>query len=424
MTFTLTEVQVDSLVGLSHHFGGHAHGNLASQQHRDSESSPKQAALQSLGKMIWVMERGGIQLVLPPLRRPHLATLSALGYFGEPHDICSQVWQENPTALKQVSSSSFIWTANLGYVCPSTDASDGQLHLGLANLNSHFHRQLEAECRRKHLNVIFSKTGAQIHPPIPFQGHEDEGAANHTRLVGKTSGPLHIFVHGGAIGRQRLEAQCTWVRQAGIKSDQVLFLTQHPKAIEAGVFHNDVIATGWNDHYLCHELAYDAPSMDTLKRCFSERGDLNLHVVKNDDFSLSESVECYLFNSQFFTAKNGDRFGLAPMECHQERPKKVIEKINSWLGLTTETINLKESMMNGGGPACLRWRCPMTTEEIHHLHQGVILTPHLAQSLKAWIERYHDESFTWESLWTKKWWDKEKECFEELTRILNWPEAL
>jgi succinylarginine dihydrolase len=424
MTESLTEIQVDSMVGLTHHFGGHAQGNLASHQNQGAGSSPKKAALQGLKKMMWVLEHGGVQMVLPPLRRPHIATLNALGYGGESHELCARVWKENPELLRQVSSSSFIWTANLGYVCPSTDSADGKLHLSVANLNSHFHRQLEAKDRSNQLNIIFERTGAKIHKSLSYKGYEDEGAANHTRCAGEKSGPLHIFVNSGGLGRQSLKAQEAWVRQTGLHDEHVLFLTQHPKAVEAGVFHNDVIATGWRSHYVCHELAYEPESMAELQRVFAKRDDLNLHVIQDQDLSLDEAVQCYFFNSQWFSAQDGSSHGLAPIECLEDRPNHIMEKMSSSLGLHLTTLNLNESMMNGGGPACLRWRIPVIQKELSSLHSGVMLTPELGKGLNKWIEKYHDDVCVWESLSTPGWWQKEQDAFSELSSLLHWPEAL
>jgi len=66
MTSTGLELQLDGLVGPTHHFGGLSVGNLASMRHAGWQSRPRQAALQGLAKMRQVLALGVPQAVLPP----------------------------------------------------------------------------------------------------------------------------------------------------------------------------------------------------------------------------------------------------------------------------------------------------------------------------------------------------------------------
>jgi succinylarginine dihydrolase len=419
------EVQIDSLVGLTHHFGAHAHGNLASQSHGGQVSCPQKAALQGLEKMKWVMDQGGPQWVLPPLRRPRLDVLQQLGFWGtNAQQLCANVWQDASHLLKAVSSSSFIWTANLGYVAPRLDTQDGKLHLSISNLNSHFHRQLEAEARFVQLQYIFQKGDVVIHPPVNYRGFEDEGAANHTRLEGPESGPLHIFVHGGRHGRQQLEAQKCWVRQSGLVDDRVLYLEQSQTALEGGVFHNDVIATGHGQHYFIHEKAYTEESLDQLHSVFNAKGDLILLITSQRDLDLSASVSTYLYNSQIIEKPNGHLSLLLPRECDRPDVQGVLKSWQRVKPMDEHFMDLGESMMNGGGPACLRWRCLITEQQFQACHYGVQLTASLFQDLGEWILCHYPEHHRWEDLQASFWWKNEARAFEELSMILDIPEEL
>ena len=86
----LTEVQVDRLVGPTHHFGGLGVGNVASQSHGGHKSNPAAAATQGLDKMRLVAGMGVPQVVLPPQPRPDLRYLRSLGFRGSNSDVLRQ----------------------------------------------------------------------------------------------------------------------------------------------------------------------------------------------------------------------------------------------------------------------------------------------------------------------------------------------
>ncbi|MEO8347225.1 MAG: N-succinylarginine dihydrolase, partial [Betaproteobacteria bacterium] len=55
------------------------------------------------------------------------------------------------------------------------------------------------------------------------------------------------------------------------------------------------------------------------------------------------------------------------------------------------TFDLKQSMKNGGGPACLRLRVALTAAERAAVQANVFLNEELAQALDAWIRaNYRD----------------------------------
>ena len=66
----LIEIQVDRLVGPTHHYGGLGVGNVASAQHAGQVSYPAAAAEQGLAKMRLVAALGAPQFILPPQPRP------------------------------------------------------------------------------------------------------------------------------------------------------------------------------------------------------------------------------------------------------------------------------------------------------------------------------------------------------------------
>ena len=199
MTDTPRELNIDGLVGPTHHFGGLSAGNLASQHHRHKVSHPKQAALQGLAKMKLLADLGIPQAVLPPHDRPDVASLRRLGFSGSDAEVIEKAGRDEPGLLSAFSSGSSMWSANAATVSPSADTDDGRVHFTPANLASNLHRCIESVTTATVLRAIFADESVFAHHgPLP-QAAElgDEGAANHMRLSpahGKSG--LEIFVYG------------------------------------------------------------------------------------------------------------------------------------------------------------------------------------------------------------------------------------
>src|SRR5215470_14096078 len=147
MTSTGLELQLDGLVGPTHHFGGLSFGNLASMRHAGWQSRPRQAARQGLAKMRQVLALGVPQAVLPPLLRPEVGLLRQVGFRGSDAAVLTQAAASAPYLLRLAMSSAFMWTANVATVIPSSDSVDGRCHVVVANLVATPHRALEGSAR-------------------------------------------------------------------------------------------------------------------------------------------------------------------------------------------------------------------------------------------------------------------------------------
>jgi len=252
MSVSLQEYQFDGIVGPTHHYGGLSYGNVASMKHHGETSHPKLAALQGLEKMKRVMEITGCQGFFPPHPRPHLPTLRDLGYQGTVEEILRKVNQDDPELLSVVSSSSAMWTANAATASPSTATDDYRLHITPANLASQAHRSIEVSLSTRWLRALFRDVpDTTVHDPVGGPDRIDEGAANHMRLGEENTSPLEIFVYGrkeinpstkAFPARQTRKASEAVAAQHQLKPGRVLFLQQNPRAVDCGVFHNDVIA--------------------------------------------------------------------------------------------------------------------------------------------------------------------------------------
>jgi succinylarginine dihydrolase len=396
-------VNFDGLVGPTHNYAGLAFGNLASTRNRDAVSNPRAAALQGLEKMKMLMDMGIAQCVIPPQVRPHFPTLRRLGFSGNEQDILEKAWKKTPDVFSACCSASSMWTANAATVAPSADTTTGKLTFTPANLLANFHRGIEADATTRLLRRIFADTEKfQINDPLPgFAGLSDEGAANHMRLGGlHQQKALHIFVYGAEShkpapvsqrypARQTLAASRAVARLNQLHEDSVIFVRQNPAAIDAGVFHNDVIAVSHPHFLLCHERAYvnQTQVISTLRSLLADTP-LQIVQVKEQDIPLELAIGSYLFNSQIVTTQTQENWLILPVEC-EENPliKSYVDALVSEHDQLhgCRFVDVRQSMRNGGGPACLRLRVPMTADQFASLNERALLTPQRYLALREHI---------------------------------------
>jgi len=436
------EINFDGLVGPTHNYGGLSYGNTASKNNQFLSSNPRDAALQGLDKMKFLADRGIGQAVLPPQERPFIPLLRQLGYQGNDQTIIKSVYKQRPELLLAISSAAAMWTANAATVCPSIDSQDGYVHLTPANLSSKFHRSIEAEMTSKLLKAIFHDSRYFIHHDClpPGSQFSDEGAANHTRLCKAHQNPgVHLFVFGKYAfqqnsrlpkiypARQTFEASEAISRLHQLKNKQIIFIQQHPTAIDAGAFHNDVVSVGNENVFLYHEKAFSNQKKNieeiTKKVAQECHTRMILLEVKNKDLSIHDAISSYFFNSQLITLPNGDMALLSPIEC-QETPsiKAYADSLLSSTGNPIQEIhylNLRQSMQNGGGPACLRLRVVLTTEELKATHQGVFFNDDLYHKLKKWVIVNYRDRLHVEDLSDPKLHEEGNKALDELTKILG-----
>lgn len=445
---TSFEVNFDGLVGPSHNFAGLSFGNLAASSHADQVSSPRSAALQGLEKMRALSEMGMQQGILLPHERPHMPTLHRLGFRGaDDAQVLANVAREAPLLLKQCISSSAMWVANAATVSPGADTLDGKTHFTPANLSSLFHRSIEPEVTGRMLAKIFSSEDFVHHRPLPAgQHYADEGAANHTRLCSDYAMPgLELFVYGASSAaianetqgaennlsgpkkfpaRQTLESCQSLVRTHGVSPERAVLAQQHPDAIDAGVFHNDVIAVGNRNLLFFHELAFadSAVVCQQLQQRF-DGDELILIEVADSEVSLADAVSSYLFNTQLISppGTRGTTI-IAPMECrNNQRVYSYLQRLVAAHPAidAVEYFDLKQSMNNGGGPACLRLRVVLSQSQIDGLGAKVMLDDPLYNQLQQWVEKHYRDRLAPEDLADPQLLVECRQALDELTSIVG-----
>jgi succinylarginine dihydrolase len=422
------EVNLDGLVGPTHNYAGLSRGNLASIGNKGTTSSPRKAALQGLEKMKMLADLGVKQMIMPPQPRPALWALKNLGFNGSLQKIITDAGKHAPEKLAAAYSSSAMWTANAATITPGIDSKDKKTHITPANLMSNFHRSIETDHTYQIFKNIFSKSeGISVHEALIDDGTlMDEGAANHSRICRSHSeNGLHLFVYSRN-GRQTYEASKAIAQRHLIPEEQLIFAEQNPYAIDVGVFHNDVISTGNENLFLYHELAFTNTNevINDMKKKYQNIYDEDLHVVKIPEslLSIKESVSTYLFNCQIITKKENHMLLLAPKECEEsENAQRAINFILESKAPINEVkyIDLRESMKNGGGPACLRLRLPLNELEIDSIPRGLFLNDESYNKLRSCINKHYRESLNAKDLLDSNLINESKVATEAIYQILG-----
>jgi len=350
----LREINFDGIIGPSHNYAGLSFGNLASTRNAGQISQPRAAALQGLDKMRANLALGLAQGVFVPLSRPNRDWLSALG---TTIDACE------PVLAAAAMSASAMWAANAATVSPAPDTKDGRTHLTVANLRTMPHRSHEWPGTLAQLRIAFgNEQHFAVHDPVP-PAFGDEGAANHMRLTAKHGETgLELFVYGVTGGafpaRQHLQASKAIARLHGLDPDRTLFVEQSEEAIAAGAFHNDVVAVANENVLFAHELAF-ADRNAVLAFCEKRLSGFELVEVPSADVPIGDAITSYLFNAQLVSPPDGEMTLVVPTEA-RETPTvwAWLEKHVAGNGpiRRVEVVDVRQSMANGGGPACLRLR--------------------------------------------------------------------
>ncbi len=432
------EVNFDAIPGPTHNYSGLSFGNLAAERHADLVSNPREAALQGLAKMRALAALGYPQAMLPPHERPAMWALRELGFAGTDADVLRRAAAEAPRLLAACSSAAAMWAANAATVSASADTADGRVHFTPANLAANFHRTLEAATTTRVLRAIFADASRfVVHDPLPCAPQlGDEGAANHTRFTRSDDARgVELFVYGRrAFGdaaapsrfpaRQTYEASAAIGRRHGLDPARAIFAQQSPAAIDAGVFHNDVIAVGSANVLFCHEHAY-VDQHRVLAQLRTAVGEAFAPiVVAASDVSVDDAVSTYLFNSQLLARRDGRLLLVAPADIRDNaRVAAYVDALVASGGPIAEviTLDLRQSMRNGGGPACIRLRVPLTEAERAAIASRVFVDDALADALDAWIRRHYRDRLRPADLADPSLLDESRRALDELTTILSLP---
>lgn len=432
------EAQLFGVFGPTFHFAGVSPGNSASAQAFGQTSAPRAAALQGLELVRRLHRRGFVVGVMPPHRRPDFTLARRMGFTGSDAEVFRALVHEFPALLAACTAPSSAWVANAATVTPSMDALDNKVHFTPANLQAEVHRSLEWLTTGAVLRRWFADERVFAHhePLPPALGLGDEGSANQARLA-PTYGDrgLSLMVYGdsllepglgptGVVARQSREACLGVCRLHRLSSESVLMLRQNPKAIESGVFHNDLVMLSDLGLVLMHEAAFaDVPAaIERLHRSYADRcgSSLTIDVVSEDELPLAEALRSYLFNGLLLTTGEGRRLLVVPELCQEHSTIDVIERWTKrgWID-DVEFVDLEQSLMGGGGPACLRLRVVLHPDELQAVSPGLWVNDAMLNALTEWVERNYLEELSPQALADERTINAAWRAFDALEAVLG-----
>ncbi len=422
------EYNFDGLIGPTHNYAGLSFGNLASAKNAGAASNPREAACQGLAKMRAAMELGLRQGFLPPQDRPHLKTLRALGFSGSDRQIIEKAAAAEPQLLANCYAASSMWTANAGTVAPSPDTSDGKVHFTAANLAANFHRSIEAETTARTLAHIFNDDDCFVHhSPLPGAMHfGDEGAANHGRLCeAHGDAGVHLFVYGvdgeKFPARQKQRASEAVARNHLLDPSKTVFVQQSAAALDAGAFHNDVVGVANGTVLFLHAQSFADPNA-AYSAIREAAPFVEIVEAPADKVSLNDCIKSYLFNSQLLTLPGGEMALLLPTEAEENpRVKAFVDDTVSKNNPINRVIykNVRESMRNGGGPACLRLRVVLSEKEAKAASSHFLLDDDKVTKLEEWVRAHYRDRITPDDLRDPALMDESFAAMQALTDLLH-----
>lgn len=435
------EANFDGLVGPTHNYAGLSFGNVASFNNADATSNPKAAAKQGLAKAKAIGQLGLVQGMLAPQERPDLHTLRRIGFTGSDANVLTQAAKHAPLLLNACCSASSMWTANAATVSPSSDTTDKKLHFTPANLVDKLHRSIEPITTSRILSATFNDSRYfSHHQHLPeHASFGDEGAANHTRLCGDyASTGLELFVYGREAtnpnsvqpqkfpARQTLEASQAIARLHGLNDAQTVYIQQNPAVIDQGVFHNDVIAVGNQNVLFYHEQAFlnTQEKLAEIQQKFNQTCNRPLYFIEvpTDKVSIQDAVSTYLFNTQIITLPSGEMAIIAPTNCAENPSVKAYLDEVVTLGTPIKQVHyfdVKQSMQNGGGPACLRLRVAMNGAEVAAVNPHTLMNDTLFTTLNTWVDKHYRDRLSIKDLADPQLIIESRTALDELTHIMQ-----
>jgi succinylarginine dihydrolase len=432
------EANFDGLVGPTHNYAGLAPGNLASAKNQGSLASPRAGVLEGLAKAKRLADAGLAQGFLPPQDRPFIFGLRQLGFDGATDGaVWEAAYKADPVLALNMMSASSMWAANAATVSPSADTADGRLHFTPANLLTALHRSIEAFQTYRALQRIFpGESVFAVNSELPHHaGFADEGAANHVRLCADHGAPgVEIFVYGrdafedweGRFPARQTRQACEAVaRRHGLDPARTVHIRQSRAAIDAGAFHNDVVCVGNGPVLFFHEHAFEdkAEALDAIRRAADGLFDPVFVEVPEAEVPIGDAITSYLFNSQLLTwPGQGRQVLLAPQETEETASTRAFcERMtagNSPIG-EVQYAGVRQSMRNGGGPACLRLRVVLTDKERAAVNPAVWLDDALYETLSGWANRHYRDELAPADLGDPALVGESQAALDELTQILK-----
>ena len=143
--------------------------------------------------------------------------------------------------------------------------------------------------------------------------------------------------------------------------------------------------------------------------------------ILSEDISLDDLVSSYLLNSQLITIKNSEMMMLLPEEVqNHSNCMRWLEEIKSSSPIKhIEFVDIRQSMMNGGGPACLRFKITVNNNEFNQINEKFLLTPKKLMDLRALMTKHYRDKLNPADLVDNNLVQESYRFLDELTQLLD-----
>ena len=261
-------------------------------------------------------------------------------------------------------SASAMWAANAATVSPAPDTADGRCHLTVANLRTMPHRSHEWPATLAQLRLAFADAGHfAVHAPGAAGVRRRGRGQPHAAGAGaRRAGRRGVRLRRDAAAPSRRASISRRRRRSPGSTGSIpsgpCSSSSRKRRSPPGAFHNDVVAVANEPVLFAHEQAFaDRDRLSpTARSCVAG---FELVEVADAEVPLADAITSYLFNAQLVTPPDGEMTLIVPAEA-RETPS-----VWAWLERhlagngpirRVEVVDVRQSMANGGGPACLRLR--------------------------------------------------------------------
>ena len=139
------------------------------------------------------------------------------------------------------------------------------------------------------------------------------------------------------------------------------------------------------------------------------------------DLPVARAVAAYPFNSQVLTLPDGSMAIVAPLDAKEDPASRgFLDRVSAAGGpiRAVHYIDVRQSMRNGGGPACLRLRVALTAAETGALAGRVVFDEALEAALGVWVERHYRDRLSPGDLADPTLAREGMRALDELTQLL------
>ena len=202
-----------------------------------------------------------------------------------------------------------------------------------------------------------------------------------------------------------------------------MLVEQSRAAVDAGAFHNDVVAVSNLELMLAHPDAFTDFANVQAAVCGGLPG---AKVVAVEGLPLADAIASYLFNSQLISLPEGGMAMVLPAEVRDNHTaSRALDAALGQAGDVRKTVfvDVRESMRNGGGPACLRLRVPVSAADQAAIHPGYILDEARLDRLARLIETHWPVAVAPADLSNPALWETARGADAALTNFINAPDS-